>query len=330
MPARLITLLLVVLVAASCDKLKNIAAKTSTLMKAKITGQADESESLKVDEQLQKLVDQTAEGAVFRKDLPFPSHLEVSTTRRHEMSGRFFESSAIGKQADVLKGTQTTLTQFKREGDMIRYTLEQSDFALPVSDKAEAEKKTAPKATAAAASAAQPVTFRKTGKSWGADQRGDFRAAALVQELAPVFDQLLIENALASRPLWFANHRFKVGDPVVVTGDILPMLIAGNAKGSLTLKLESFEPVEGHPCGVFSITGDYQRKSFPDFEGRFIDEEVTIQSGKIWLSLVYPIILREDLDTIRSFKSGGRGGLVSRGQGSVKVSVKRVWKCLAP
>ncbi|MCX6868629.1 MAG: hypothetical protein NTV46_20970 [Verrucomicrobia bacterium] len=330
MPARLITLLLVVIVAASCDKVKSLAAKSSIAMKDKITGQADDRESSKVDAQLQQLVDQTAEGAVFRKDLPFPSHLEVTITRRHEMSGRFYQSSAIGKQADVLKGTQTTLTQFKRVGDMIRYTLEQADFALPVSDKPEAKQNTAPKATQAPSSAAQPVTFRKTGKSWGADQRGDFRAAALVQELAPVFDQLLIENALASRPLWFAKHRFKVGDPLVVTGDALPMLLAGNAKGSLTLKLESFEPVEGHPCGVFAISGDYTRKSFPDFEGRFIDEEVTIQSGKIWLSLVYPIILKEELDTIQSFKSGGRGGLVSRGQGSVKVSVKRVWKCLDP
>jgi hypothetical protein len=86
--------------------------------------------------------------------------------------------------------------------------------------------------------------------------------------------------------------------------------------------------VKGHPCGVFSVTGDFSRKQFPDFDGNFTDEDVTIQSGKIWLSLIYPIILKEELDTIQSFKSGGQGGLVGRGQGTVKVSVEREWKAL--
>ena len=329
MHARLITLLLVIGVSASCDKAKDLAAKASSAVKAKISGQAGNTENTKVDEALQKLVYQTPEGAVFRKDLPFPSHLEVTSSRRHEMSGRFYQSSDIGKQADVVKGTQITLTKFKREGDLIRYTLDQSEFSLPVTGKPDAKKKAAPKSPLTSTSA-RPVVFRKTGTSWGADQRSDFRAAALAQEISPVFEQLLIENALSSRPVWFAKRRFKVGDQLVVTGDTLPMLLAGNAKGSITLKLESIGAVNGHPCGVFSLTGDYNRKFFPDFEGHFIDEEVTIQSGKMWLSLIYPIILREELDTIQSFKSSGKGNLVSRGQGAVKVSVTRAWKSLDP
>ncbi len=46
--------------------------------------------------------------------------------------------------------------------------------------------------------------------------------------------------------------------------------------------------VDGHPCAAFSVTGDYSRNQFPDFEGVFTDEEVTIESGKLWLSLIHP------------------------------------------
>jgi len=335
MSARLPTLLLVVVCAVSCDKAKNLAAKAMTGMKESIAAKGAGSKSATVDAALQKLVDQTPQGAVFRKDLPFPSRLEVTTTRRHEISGRFYQTSAIEKRANLPNGTRILITRFERTDDQIRYTREQSAFQ-PAADPPSAGKKSAPAAgkktvpTQINEATVSPATFRKTGNFWRADNPADFRAAALAQELTPVFDQLLIENALASRPLWFAPRRFKVGDPLVVTGDTLPMLLAGDAKGSLTLKLESFGVVEGHPCGVFSLTGDYKRKSFPDFEGHFSDEDVTIQSGKIWLSLVYPIILREELDTIQTLKSGGRGGLVSRGQGSVKVSVTRVWKCLDP
>ena len=85
-----------------------------------------------------------------------------------------------------------------------------------------------------------------------------------------------------------------VGDQLAVSGDSLPMLVAGKGKGSLNLKLESFEAVAGHPCGVFSVSGTYSRKKFPDFEGNLTDEDVTIQSGKIWLSLIHPIVLKEE------------------------------------
>ncbi len=58
---------------------------------------------------------------------------------------------------------------------------------------------------------------------------------------------------------------------------------------------------------MFSVTGDYSRKQFPDFEGNLTDEDVTIPSGKIWFSLLYPMILKEELATIQTFKSGGQG-----------------------
>lgn len=328
MKTAIIAIPLLALACVSCDKAKNLASKASAALNRQAAGKSGDGANTKVDAELQKLVDQNADGAVFRKDLPFPRRLEVRTTRRNEMSGRFFHASAIEKRSEVLKGTQLDISKLERSGDQIRYTLVQSGFSLPTPDDPKAAKKSSGAPLEQVAPSSRPVTFRKTGGVWKSDERDGFHAVVLSRQLAPVLDQLLLENALEPRPLWFAKRRFKVGDQLTVTGKSLPMLLVGDAKGSLSLKLESFEGVEGHPCGVFSVAGDFSRKQFPDFEGNLTDEEVTIQSGKIWLSLIYPIILREELDTIQTLKSGDQGNLVARGQGTIKVSVTRAWKTL--
>ena len=334
MISRLLALLLLVVATVSCDRVKTLATKAATSIKEKIAGQGGGSNGPdKVDAELQKLVDQNAEGAIFRKDLPFPTRLEVQTTRNHEISGRFSQGSAIELRRETVQGTQTIITKLERSNDKVRYTLQESSFTpysppsnnnqkAPTKPGAEPAKKMAP--------AVAPVSFSKVGQSWQAENRLDFRAAVLAKELSPVFEQLLTDNALAPRPFWFAKRRFKIGDELVVAGDSLPMLLLGNAKGSFKLKLDSFDNVAGHPCGVFLITGDFSRKQARDFEGNTTDEEITIQAGKMWLSLIYPIVLREELTTIQSTKSGGQGGLVVSGQGSVKVAVTRVWKRLNP
>lgn len=324
-------LLWFVLAAVSCDKVKSIAANASTAVKEKISRNAASGKaSAQVDAELSKLVDQTAEGTVFRKDLPFPARLEVRTTSRHDLSGRFYQTSAIEKRTEGVKGTQLTITKLERTDGQVRYTREKSSFSLPLPNNPDGTKKPAAEAVEQLAPSIPPITFRQVGKTWQAGGHSDFRAAVLSKQLTPVFEQLLVENALAPRPLWFAKRRFKVGDELVVAGESMPMLLAGAAKGSFKLKLVSFEAVEGHPCGVFSVTGDYRRKQVPDFEGNLIDEDVTIQSGKIWFSLIYPVILKQEMDTIQSYKSGGQGGLVSRGQGARKVVETRAWKRLDP
>ena len=337
MNSRLPIVLSIALAATSCDKAKSLVGKATTTVKEKITAVssgkpagANKPAAAPVDPALQKLVDQTAEGTMFRKDLPFPTRLEVRTTVRQELSGRSTQSSAFGKQASALNGTQTTKIKLERDGNQVTYVLEQSGSELPAAANPAKDKKAAASPVAVPPPPAPPVIFRKTGKAWGADNRVDFRAAALAKDLSPVFEQLLIDNALASRPLWFSKHRFKIGDELVVEGQFLPLLVAGNAKGSFKLKLAAFESVEGHPCGVFAVTGDYNRQQIPDFEGTFSDEEVTIQSGKLWLSLIYPVILKEELDTIKTIKSGGHGGLAARGQGSFKIAVTRAWKSREP
>lgn len=317
---------LLALALVSCEKARDIAHKASSAVTEEIAAKIGGDDPDKVDEALQKLVDQTGEGVIFRKDLPFPSQLAVMTTRRREISGRFFHTSEIEKRAETIKGTQVAVTRLERADNQIRFTLEQSSFSVPSADNPDGERQKTANPLEQVAPSTRPITFTKSGKVWKCDERDGFRAAVLSRQLTPVLDELLIENALAPHPLWFSKRRIRIGDELDVGGDTISMLVAGEAKGSLHLKLEAIEPVNGHPCGVFAVSGDYSRKQFPDFEGDLTDEDVTIESGKLWLSLLHPVVLKEELDTIQTFKSGGHGGLAGRGQGSVKVTVTRDWK----
>ncbi len=323
---RSIPLLLCCLVVVSCDKVKKLADQAKAAVENKISGKSSASADSKPDAALQKLVDQTPEGVIFRKDLPFPSHIEVLTTLREEMTGRFYQTSAIEHRAEDMKGTKVVITKLERSGDQVRYSLEQSSFTAPLPDGADAPKEPVTDPLKQAAPAGKPMIYRKSGKGWQGSGSDGFRAAALSKQLSPVFDLLLVENALAPRTLWLGKRRFKAGDKIPVAESSLPMLLTGKATGSFNLIFEKTEVVDGHPCGVFSVTGDFSRKQFPDFEGTLTDQDVTIESGKIWLSLLYPIVLRQELDTIQTTKSGGHGGTSERGQGKVKVTLDRAWK----
>lgn len=311
---------------SACEKAKTIAQQASKAVEEKVAAKVGSTSSSEADPELMKLVDQTAEGVLFRKDLPFPQRVEVHIRRIDDLSVRMMQSSEIGRQSGMIKGTREQVFKLERAGDHVRITEERSEFSVPsVEDPKESKKTTNPLERVAPSN--KPVNFRLSGGKWRVENGGDFRSAVLEKELSPVFGQLLIEHALAPRSLWFGKRRMKPGDSLVVSGEQLPMLLVVG-KGTFNLTYESIDSVSGHPCGVFSVTGDFSRKKFPDLEGNLSDEDVTIQSGKIWLSLLYPLVLKEDLDTIQSFKSGGQGNLVGKAQGTVKHRVTREWKKL--
>lgn len=309
----------------SCEKAKVLVSKARAAVENRVNQTTADSLDTQSDPELQKLIDQTPEGFIFRKDLPLPAKFEVKTSLTQEVSGRVSETSAIGNQTTVQKGTRSTLLKFERAGDQVRYTLEKSTFTDPIIEGADESKKPAVRELAPPS---KPQIYRKTGSTWKSDYSDGFRAVALSKQLSPSFDLLLVENALAPRSLWFGKKRIKLGDQIKISEKTLPMLVAGQAKGNFTLKLESIGAVKGHPCGVFSYSGDYSRKQIPDFEGAVTDEDVTIRSGKLWLSLIYPLVLRQEAETIQTTRQGGGGNLGTRSQGTVKVSLVRDWKKL--
>ncbi len=326
MKASYIAVPLLVLVSVSCDKAKDIADQTSAAMVGEVKRQVGVKDQLPSEDPVAKVVEQTqtADGVTFRKDLPFPTKIEVKTTVTKKVSARFFHSSQLGNKVENVKGTQKQVAVLQRNGNQVTYQLKEAKFTVPAMESEESDKEVANPLQQVEPSK-DVVVFQFNGTSWKANE-ANFKSMVLSKSLSPVFDQLLVENALEPRPLWFSATPMKIGSEVTVSESLLPMIVSGNATGDLKIKLEGVESLNGHPCAVFSVSGDYSRKEFPDFQGVLTDEEVTIESGKLWLSLLYPVVLKEELDTIQTFRPGGNSGVKGRGQGTIKVTIEREWK----
>ena len=242
-----LTLITVCLALSSCDKIKDLANNAKSTAASELAKKSGGALESKPDPELQKLVDQTPEGAIFRKDLPFPKKIEVKVTRREEVSGRFSEKSELGSQVNTLKGTVTNVSKLTRDGDKVSYTLLESIFTEPVIKGADDSKKPVSKQLAPPSA---PFDFVKSGSTWKSAVASDFRTASRAQMIAPVFDDLLIEDGLAPRALWFGKKRYKVGDKLEVKDDFLPMLVGGKAKGKFEthpgiLRCRQRPPVRG-------------------------------------------------------------------------------------
>ncbi len=96
--------------------------------------------------------------------------------------------------------------------------------------------------------------------------------------------------------------------------------------GTIEIVVKGMEGVHGHPCAVFEVSGSYVESQKDNGQGQTVGGEATIDKGKIWCSLLYPIVLRSDLDLIVSWKTLEGGKLVSQMQGTVNHKMHRDWK----
>ncbi len=339
MSPRLFFIAAACLVLPACDKARQLADKAKAAASEKLAAAAEEETSAEPDPALEALVDRTEEGAVFRKDVPFPDQLEVRLTRKSTFDGvRVFQQSMLGNEAVTLDAIQTATTRFERIGDHVRLTLEEISMKAPEPEgeaaaDPKAKKPAAKKPAAPAASDSSELTglvavFRRAdGGAWKPDHNRDFKAAAWIDALTPGFGNLLTAAGAVPRDYWFGKRRLKPGDEVPLSGPALGILFDGQSSGELTLVLDSFDhDPNGHPCGVFSVAGNVSRRGVVGPDGRRHDEDISIESGKVWLSLVYPLVLREELETIQTAVSGSSGGPTSRIQGAVRVETSRDWQ----
>ena len=143
--------------------------------------------------------------------------------------------------------------------------------------------------------------------------------------LQPALPILLATDGVTPRTQWFSSSkRWSGGDKFELTGDSLGLLFPGKASGKIVMTYEVSEALEGHPCGRFAVTGDVSLKDLMRIEGESFDQEVSIRSGKIWCSLLHPLVLREELDTVQTITQGS-GGAKIRIQGGVQVVRSRQW-----
>lgn len=339
---------------ASCGKVRGWANQAQTTAKeavAKVRGTKAPEKPAPVppNPALQGLVDQTAEGAIFRADTPFPAQVRVRETRLLVFkSARALQQSAFGKQGVSLTGTMRQTTVYERNGGQLSLTLESAGFDAPVEPKpqtpAPAAPPTAPKPPApgvkpaagggpapalsfeprGAKLAGSKLSFSQHGSTWKPTHNTDFMLANLGREVASALPDLVADAGVLPRPFWFGKRRLKPGDTIPLSGAAMALLFNRQTTGKVDLKLESFEACDGHPCGVFSVTGAYHEKS-TSADGSKVDSEVTLNSGKVWLSLVHPILIREELDTIQT-RTTDASGMTLLIQGNVAVSITREWR----
>lgn len=308
----------------SCDQVKQLTARAKSAIQEKTGGAGAAGRASAIDARWTPLIDRTPEGILFRRDLPFPQEVAVTIQEREPLTARLTLSSEIGKQNTGIASIHTLSFDAARSPGSIRFSRYQEEYHDAVRKTEKNEPVVLANHPLLPPSRPKDHTFVLRNAQWSPPPNATFSDVLLAQQLGPVMTDLMHEYALGPRPLWFGPRRIAPGQPIEVSGDLLSMLVAGKATGSLTITLEDMEPVHGHPCGRFAIKGSYQRKQFPLVDGRRFDEQCTIQSGQIWLSVVHPLVLRHRLERIVTF-SITEGGPTLRYQGSASSERTIAW-----
>jgi len=318
------------LLLCSCDKAEKLAKEAKARVSEKVgevshkvedaTHRLPESKGEETKGELDALVDQTPDGYQFRRDLPFVSRIDVSVETEVRMKGRFYKSSLLGKELTSVDGTLRYTENISLDGDSatiesLKAPFEPNDPVMQAKIKEEGIKYDRTSAE----------FVRKNGK-WDIPKPGDLMAAAAAADWKAGFSGLLAREGLTGRKQWFGKGRLKIGDGITLADDDLALFEIRPAKGKLVLKLEAVESLNGHPCGMFSIRGTYECNGAGSSWAGAGHERISIESGKVWLSLLYPLVLKEDYDAVMSASGGKQGDPMVRTQGSVHVLIKRDWK----
>lgn len=275
------------------------------------------------------LVQRDDSGAVkFRRDLDFPKSVEVRMTERTLFSQvRAVRQSAFGAQPMTLDGEFESVLLGSKAPGFFSFQLEKVGEKVPT----EEEKKQQAKKPPVRQDPGVAVRFGLTTAGWKPQSRGgtsDFKAVVLADALKDAVPQMMVMFAAHPRVQWFSGSRsWGAGDQVTLTGTALKILEPFDVSGRVVLTYVGEEAVGGHPCGVFEVAGDLDVKSMPAYDGSLVDADVSITSGRIWASLIYPILLREEYDTVQSrtvkTAAGVRGG--DKEQGGYRITRVRSW-----
>lgn len=333
----LVVILLAVLPLLSCQKVRELAGKAKVAAGSAASGGSTGGE---IDKTLEALVDRNEEGVRFRKDLPFPTSVECRTTGSMQfIDVRVFRKTAFGQEAGSSSATHEEAGTWNRNDRRITFSYEKAVLSpasvLPpgtgTEPKVQTQSKAQPAAPPPPAANAAPSrdisenlsgTLLLTSGRWRVERDQDFmkmmKLKALEEKLT---EESLMARGLVPRKLWFGKTRWKAGAKLSLNGDEMSMLLVSpGMKGRLDLVFEEVEAVDGHPCGRFSITGECSGYRVPDGSVA----EMTITAGKAWMSLIHPLVIKQELDTVMTLtgKPDGPG----RAQGHVILRDYVVWK----
>lgn len=321
----------------SCQKVKELAGKAKVAAGSAASGITPAGE---MDKALEALIDRNEEGVRFRKDLPFPKSVECRTTSSMQfIDVRVSRKTAFGLEAGTSSSTREEAGTWTRTDNRIAFSYEKATISpasmLPaapvVPTTPQPGAKPSPPAAPPPPADAAPTrevaealsgVLRFSDGKWRAERDQDFMKMVKLKALETTFnDDVLMSRGLAPRKLWFGKTRWKEGSKLTLNGEEMAMLmVTPGMKGHLELIFEAVEAVDGHPCGRFSLTGDCSGYRSPDGS----KAEMSITGGKAWMSLIHPLVLKLELDTVMTLtgKSDGPG----RAQGNVILKEYIVWK----
>ena len=333
----LLLVLISALPLASCQKVKELAGKAKVAAGSAASGVAPGGE---MDKALEALIDRNEEGVRFRKDLPFPKSVECSTTSSMQfIDVRVSRKTAFGLEGGTSSSTREEAGTWTRTDKRIAFSYEKATISpaamLPSAPVVPASPQPGPKPSPAAAPppAKDAAPTREVAEAlsgallfsdgkWRAERDQDFMKMMKLKALEETFsDEVLMSRGLAPRKLWFGKTRWKEGSKLTLNGEEMAMLmVSPGMKGHLELVFEAVEAVDGHPCGRFTITGECS--GYRSADGS--KAEMSITGGKVWMSLIHPLVLKQELDTVMTLmgKSDGPG----RAQGRVMLKEYIVWK----
>jgi hypothetical protein len=272
-------------------------------------------------------VDTAAEGVRFRRDLPFPPNLKVRVTERTTFhKARVITTSALGSETVVTDGTHELVGVIDRRGPQVSLTIEKLGRVVDPKEAVEKAKASAEGSRPASGDEASNVVGKRVEFLLGTngwrppESRGavDFHLKVLQQDLLPGLPELLVDYGLAPRLQWFSSsRRWMEGDKLVLQGDALGLLFGDGTSGNVTLTYEVLEALEGHPCGRFAVQGNISVKNSGTLDGNSARGEITIQSGRVWCSLLHPLVMREEYKTVQTVTKGQGGGPKEKIQGAI-------------
>jgi hypothetical protein len=329
-------------VLASCDKVRTAVNQAKSAVGVAADANEGKPETVapggQVDVTLGALVDRDASGFRFRKDMEFPTRVsvrKVSSIRYHNV--RVMRRSALGTENLSMDGTTETISQWRLAGDRLEVSLEKMTFTLPPEKLPKSDGK-APPSTASQSPVGRAIpmermgqmkgAFVRSGNGWRAEnaRSGDFLRATWLQKMEPGLEALAIEAGVLPRTMWFGKPRWKEGASMTLEGENLRMIeSAPKTKGKVQMLFEAEEAVDGHPCARFAVSGHYSAEDQPGEDGGKSDVDVTISSGKVWFSLIHPLVLRQELDTIVT-ASTESDGVPTKIQGRAVVTSASEWK----
>lgn len=282
----------------------------------------------RVDGELGALVVRQDGGVRFRRDLPYPDELAVERSREVEFRDvRKLQTNAFGRESLLINQVSAaTLSCRKSPG---RFLLKPDEIVVrtPVTldnGKRGFKDERTPEEELSA------QEFVLTQNGWKSRQRQgavDFRSLLRGGELEPVLPEMMVTCGVHPRSQWLSSSRlWKPGDELVLTGSALKMIHAGDVSGKATLTFEGEEPINGHPCGVFRVVGDYDLREAMDYDGLVVDETGSLEEGRIWASLLYPVLLRTEFECIVTrVEKTIAGGPPSRLQGRLVTTESLAW-----